>query len=167
VSGHFAASLSLLALLSAAQAADSVSKADGAFIAMVSQGGLFEMKAGFLAADKGNTQDIKDLGYTEFHDHRLVNDKLKSIAAAAGVDIASELNPQLQKELDRLSGMSGYAFDAAFLTDMEGIHAKDGAAFADEATDGTNPRLRAFAAETHRIVLRHIGALTPVGAQTN
>ena len=73
----------------------------------------------------------------------------------------------LKKELDRLGGMSGYAFDAAFLKDMEEIHAKDGAAFAGEATDGTNPRLRAFAAETHRIVVRHIGALTPVGAETN
>ena len=168
MSGHFAALLSiLLASVSIAQAVEPVSSSDRAFITVVGQGGLFEMKAGALAADKGRTQDIKDEGYTEFHDHRLVDDKLKSLANAAGVEVPSSLSPELQKEFDRLSDLSGYAFDAAYLKDMEDIHAKDGAAFANEATDTKNPALRAFAVETQRIVLRHIGALTPVGAQTN
>ena len=42
---------------------------------------------------------------------------------------------------------------------METIHAKDGAAFAKEASGGTNTGLRAFAAETYKIVQRHIGEL--------
>ena len=46
---------------------------------------------------------------------------------------------------------------------MKDIHAKDGAAFAKESTSGTDPQLRAFAAETHRIVERHIGELKAVG----
>ena len=50
---------------------------------------------------------------------------------------------------------------------MEAIHAKDGAAFAKEAKSGTNPNLRAFATETHRIVERHIGELKAVGPETN
>jgi hypothetical protein len=39
------------------------------------------------------------------------------------------------------------------------IHAADGAAFAKEATSGANPDLKAFAAETYRIVQRHLGEL--------
>lgn len=50
---------------SASRATDSVSDADRGFIAMVSQGGMFEVKAGELAADQGSTQDIKDQGSTE------------------------------------------------------------------------------------------------------
>ncbi len=50
---------------------------------------------------------------------------------------------------------------------METIHAKDGAAFAQEAKSSTNPKLRAFAAETHRIVERHIGELHAVGPEKN
>ena len=42
---------------------------------------------------------------------------------------------------------------------MAGVHAKDGAAFATEAKTGGSLDLRAFAAETHRIVQRHIGAI--------
>jgi putative membrane protein len=43
---------------------------------------------------------------------------------------------------------------------MKDIHAKDGAAFAKEASGGSNPALKAFAAETHAIVLMHIGELS-------
>ena len=44
------------------------------------------------------------------------------------------------------------------------IHDKDGAAFAKEAVDGDDPKLKAFAAETHRIVERHIGELKALPA---
>jgi putative membrane protein len=149
--------------VSLAQADDMVSTADRIFIAMVSQGGMFEVKAGQLAADQGSTQDIKDQGATEAHDHQLVGEKLKSIASDAGVTFPDALNPAFQKKLDDLKALSGTAFDAAYLRDMEDIHAKDGAAFAKESTAGSNPKLKVFAAETHRIVLRHIGELRAVG----
>jgi putative membrane protein len=146
-----------------AHAAEAVSAADRAFIAKVSQGGMFEVKAGGVGATQGSTQDIKDQGATEAHDHDLVGAKLTSIANSAGVQFPTTLNAQFQKELDDLTALSGTAFDAAYLKDMEDIHAKDGAAFAKEAAGGTNPDLRSFAAETHRIVVRHIGELKALG----
>ena len=151
----------------AGRAADTVSAADRAFIAKVSQGGMFEVKAGQVAADQGSTQDIRDQGNTEAHDHQLVGEKLKSIASAAGVEFGDALNGQFQKELDDLKGLSGLAFDGAYLRDMKAIHAKDGAAFATESKSGGNPRLRAFATETHRIVQRHIGELQAIGPGRN
>jgi putative membrane protein len=157
--------LAALLLMSAAQAADVVSVADRTFIATVSQGGMFEVKAGQLGAEQGYAQDIKDQGATETHDHQLVGDKLKSIASDAGVQFPDTLNAQFQKELDDLKALSGPAFDNAYLRDMETIHVKDGAAFAAEAKSGTNPKLKAFAAETHRIVERHIGELRAVGPE--
>jgi len=153
-------------LPAAAQAAEPVSERDQAFVAMVSQGGLFEVKAGALAATQGNTQDIRDQGSTEAHDHQLVGDKLKSICSAAGIPIADQLNDQFQKRLDDLKALSGSAFDAAYLREMDDIHKKDGAAFRVEAKQGGNPALRAFAAETHRIVLRHRGELHAASAAT-
>ncbi len=146
-----------------AYADGTVSTADRNFVAMVSQGGMFEVKAGQLAADQGSTQDIKDQGFTEAHDHKLVGDKLTSIAASNSLEIAVSLNSEFQKKLDDLKALSGSAFDAAYLTDMKDIHAKDGAAFAKEASSGTNPALRDFATETHRIVVRHIGELKASG----
>ena len=153
------ASIALACSASAALAADQVSAADRSFVAMVSQGGMFEVKAGQVAADQGSPQDVKDQGATEAHDHQLVGDKLKSIASSAGIDFSDGLNPQFQKKLDDLKAMSGAAFDAAYLRAMVDIHDKDGAAFAKEASGGSNPQLRQFAVETHRIVVRHLGEL--------
>lgn len=161
----FATAAVILALggLTFAHAADTVSAADRAFVAMVSQGGMFKVKAGQVGADQGNTQDIKDQSATGAHDHQLVGHKLKSIAAQIGLQFPDTLNVQFQKELHALKTLRGSAFDAAYLRDMEDVHAKDGAAFAKEASAGSNLELNAFATETHRIVLRHIGELKAIG----
>jgi putative membrane protein len=142
-----------------AHATDAMSRVDQQFVAMVSQGGMFEVKAGNLAAEMGSIQVIKDQGSTEEHDHQLVGDKLKAIMADAGMTFPAALNATFQKELDDLKALSGPAFDQAYVRDMVKVHDADGAAFANEAEKGTNPKLRSFAAETHRIVLSHLGEL--------
>lgn len=160
---RYLACLSAVLLPALAAHADAVSAADRTFVAMVSQGGMFEVKLGEIAADQGNTQDIKDQGATENHDHKLVGDKLKSIATSAQLSFPDSLNAEFQQKLDKLKSLSGPTFDAAYLKAMQEIHAKDGAAFAKESAGGTNSALRDFAAETHRIVVRHIGELTASG----
>src|SRR6266403_2876288 len=82
----------ILASAIAAKAADSLSDADKAFVAKVSQGGMYEVELGKLAETKGVTQDIKDQGSTEAHDHALVGDKLKSIVEANGMEFPKQLN---------------------------------------------------------------------------
>ncbi len=144
-------------------AADATSAADKAFVAKVSQGGMFEVELGKVAEERGSTQDLKDQGTTEAHDHQLVGDKLKSISSEAGIDFATTLNADFQKQLDDLKALSGPSFDKAYLAAMVAIHAKDGAAFAAEAKGGSHPKLRAFAEETHRIVVRHVGELKASG----
>jgi len=136
-----------------------VSAGDRAFVAKVSQGGMFEVAAGGLAVVRGASQDIRDLGNTERHDHMLVGNELVSIVTPLGIPHATELNAAFSQKLASLKALSGVAFDRAFVAAMDDIHEKDGAAFAAEAAGGTNPALRAFAKETHRIVERHLGAL--------
>ena len=147
------------------QAAEPLSDADRAFVTKVSQGGMFEVKLGQLAAKRGNLQDVKDQGVTEAHDHTLVGNKLKAIAQSVGLSFPTALNAEFQKKLDAVEALSGQAFDEAYVREMKAIHAADGAAFATEAESGTNPKLRQFAAETHRIVLMHIGELNAVPAE--
>jgi putative membrane protein len=143
----------------AAHAADSFSDADKAFVAKVSQGGMYEVELGKLAETKALTQDLKDQGNTEAHDHTLVGDKLKSVVEANGMEFPKQLNAEFQARLDKISALPADKFEAAYIEDMKEIHAADGAAFAKEATSGTNPDLKAFAAETYRIVQRHLGEL--------
>ena len=155
----FLSGLLLLALPGMSYAAEKVSEADKTFVAKVSQGGMYEVELGKLAETKGERQDIRDQGNTEAHDHTLVGDKLKAICRSNGIDFPDKLNPEFQSRLDKMKAEPGPKFDAAYLEDMKKIHAGDGAAFAKEAMGGTNPQLKAFAAETFRIVRRHIGEL--------
>ena len=132
---------------------------DKAFVAKVSQGGMFEVQAGRLADQKGSTQDIRDFGAMEVHDHTGVGDKLKVASSHSGISFSSQLNPEFTGKLGHLQSLSGPAFDAAYMDEMSTLYAADGAAFAEEAKEGGSAEFRAFGAETHRIVQRHIGAI--------
>ncbi len=138
---------------------------DRAFVAKVSQGGMFEVEAGKLAAQKASTIDLRDFAAAEVHDHILVGDKLKATAKDEGIAIASVLNSDFTSKLSRLSSLSGSDFDVAYLNDMASLHDADGAAFAREAISGGSKAFRDFGAETHRIVERHIGAIRALPAK--
>lgn len=150
--------------VSTAAYAQTATSNDKAFVAKVSQGGMFEVAAGRLAMTKGATQDIRDFATAEVHDHMLVGGKLKEISAKAGISFVTELNADFSSKLKHLSSLSGEAFDQAYLTEMSTLHDIDGAAFAAEVSKGGTPAYRKFGAETHRIVLRHIGAIHAVPA---
>ncbi|HTD16340.1 MAG TPA: DUF4142 domain-containing protein [Chthoniobacterales bacterium] len=125
-----AVSTVVLALsVSTSYAEDSFSAADKAFVAKVSQGGMFEAELAKVAETKATTQDLKDQATTEEHDHTLVGNKLKSIMEANDMEFPTALNAEFQARLDKLSALSGAAFDAAYLHAMEAIHHIDGAAF--------------------------------------
>jgi putative membrane protein len=120
---------------------------------------MYEVKLGQVAETMGATQDVRDQGNTEAHDHALVGAKLKSIVEANGMSFPTDLNAEFQARLDKMKAVPAARFDAAHIADMVKIHKGDGAAFAKEASSGTNPDLKAFAAETYRIVQRHLGEL--------
>jgi putative membrane protein len=145
--------------LNATVAAPNASEQDKAFVAKVSQGGMYEVELGKVAESQGAAQDIKDQGNTETHDHDLVGKALKTAADSAGIEFSTGLNAEFKDRLAKISGTSGQKFDKAYVEDMKKIHAADGAAFRKEARDGTNPALKAFAASTFDIVQRHIGEL--------
>ncbi len=145
-----------------AAATQTTSAADRAFVAKVSQGGMYEVEASKVARQKAVARDVNDVGVTEVHDHELVGAKLKSIATTLGLPFPSALNAAFAARLAKLESLSGPAFDRAYIVEMDAIHAIDVKAFEIEAASGTNPALRAFATETVVIVKRHIGALHAV-----
>ena len=141
-----------------ASPATSASNTDKAFVAKVSQGGAYEVAASKLAEQRAQAQDVKDLASHEVHDHLLVGEKLKMIYTAAGLKFPLTLNSEFQQRLAKLKSESAANFDAAYIEDMKQIHDNDEKLFAQEAKDGSGD-FKPFAAETDKIVKRHIGAL--------
>ncbi len=150
--------LSALACSAMLFAAEPASQADRDLVGKVSQGGLYEVEAGKVAAVKGQTPFTRDFGVLETHDHEGVNAELKRIAAATGVTITPGLNAEFSQRLAKLKAVPAERFDAYYLDDMKQIHNKDEGLFAKEAEDGTAP-YKPFAHGTAVLVHAHLGWL--------
>ena len=110
--GSFAGLVFALTLGTALLAAEPASQNDRDLAAKVSQGGLYEVEAGKVAATKGQTPFTKNFGVLETHDHEGVNAELKHIAGVTGVAVASGLNPEFAERLAKLKAVPAARFDA-------------------------------------------------------
>jgi putative membrane protein len=139
-------------------AADSASDADREFVGKVSQGGLYEVEAGKVAAMRGTSPVVKNFGVLDAHDHEGVNSELKRIAKATNVSIAPGLNAEFSERLAKLKAKSGKEFDTYYIDDMKQIHNGDEALFVKEAEDGS-ASYKEFAHHTAVLVKAHLGWL--------
>ena len=139
-------------------AAEPASGADRAFVAKVSQGGLYEVEAGRVAAAKGQSAVVKDFGVLESHDHEGVNARLKGIAGITGVTITPGLNPAFTARLEKLKAVPAGQFDAFYVEDMKAIHTKDEGLFVQESQEGS-AAYKEFAHGTAVLVKAHLGWL--------
>ena len=152
------AGFAMLLVPAAVLALSPASEADKTFVGKVSQGGAYEVAASQYAQTKAVAPDVQDLAVMEVHDHTLVGNNLKRIAAGAGIPVAPTLNAEFKERLAKLKAASAADFDAAYVADMQSIHDKDEKLFAQEAEEGSD-RFKTFAHQTDLIVKRHIGAL--------
>jgi putative membrane protein len=127
-------------------AVETVSDAD--FAKDAAQGGMAEVKLGQLAQDKGTSDAVKDFGKRMVDDHSAANEKLKGIAQQESMSLPADINKKDQVTYDKLSKLSGDAFDRAYARDMVKDHQDDIAAFQQEARNGQDPQIKSFASDT-------------------
>jgi putative membrane protein len=139
-------------------AAETASQADRDFVAKVSQGGMYEVEAGKVAAMRATTPVVKNFAILESHDHEGVGANLKAATSATGVTFGSGLNAEFSARLAKLKAVPDAQFDAFYIGDMKAIHNKDEGLFVQEAAGGTAP-YKKFAHETAVLVKAHLGWL--------
>lgn len=164
--------LSRIALVAACSgiglfAAD-LSSSDQIFAKKAAQGGMAEVQLGQLAVSKASNQKVKDFGQRMVDDHTKANDKLKSIAGNDSINLPQNLSPKDQALMNRLSNLSGSAFDKAYMSAMVKDHETDISLFQHEANGGTAGDLKSFASETLPTLQEHLSlakdAASSVGA---
>jgi putative membrane protein len=138
--------------------AQAASQADRTFVAQVSQGGMYEVEAGKVAAMRGTTPIVRNFGVLETHDHQGVGAGLKKSASASGVTFPMTLNAEFSARLAKLKSVPADQFDAFYWNDMKQIHNKDEGLFIQEAKDGT-AGYHDFAHNTAVLVKAHLGWL--------
>src|SRR4051794_14390277 len=96
-------------LISQAPAADTnakqnLSEADRTFVKEAAIGGLYEVQAGQLAAQKGSSAEVKQMAQHIVDDHTKANQQLKSLAQGKGMqELPMQLDAKHQSKLDALS----------------------------------------------------------------
>jgi len=146
----------LAAGIVSAQTAQRLRRADSDFITKAAQGGMAEVEMGRIAVQRGTNDDVKRFGQHMVDDHTKANDELKGVASQKGIAVPSNVDPKQKATMDRLSNLSGAAFDRAYMQDMVKDHQEDVAEFQREANSGADPDVKNFAAKTLPTLQEHL-----------
>jgi putative membrane protein len=129
---------------------------DRQFAREAAAGGLAEVKLGQLAVDKGNSDVVKTFGQKMVDDHSKANSELQAVAGKSNITLPTTPSAADQAAYDRLSKLSGAAFDRAYARNMVQDHIHDVAAFKQEANYGKDPAIKAFASATLPTLTDHL-----------
>lgn len=141
------------------------STADSKFAMAAAHGGDTEVQLGKLAADKATSPDVKAFGELMVHDHGEANEKLMSIGQQESMTLPADMDMKQKAMYDKLKMLSGPDFDKAYVADMLKDHEEDVKAFSKEASSGTDPKIKQFAAETLPVIQGHLDKIKALHAK--
>jgi putative membrane protein len=140
------------------------SNPDSSFYKNAAEGGIFEVEAGTIAQNKGNSQAVKDFGAMMVKDHSAANDKLKSLAASKNVTLPSSSSVGQMATKAKLDVLSGDTFDKSYIKSQVKAHRETIALFKKEIASGQDADAKAFASATLPTVQSHMKAIKGIAA---
>jgi putative membrane protein len=153
-----------LMMLTGAPLAALADSPDASFYKHAAEGGMFEVDAGTMAEDKGNTQAVKDFGAMMVKDHGAANDKLKSLAASKEVSLPSSESVGQMAIKAKLDVLSGDTFDKSYISSQVKAHKQTIALFKKEIATGQDPDAKSFASDTLPTLRGHLKAIDKIAA---
>lgn len=129
---------------------------DHDFVLEAAMGGMAAVELGHLASEKAQSDQVKQFAQRMVTDHGKANDELKSLVASKNISLPAGSGAHHQAIKDRLSKLSGAAFDRAYMQEMVTDHRKDVNAFKKESTSGKDPEVKAWAAKTLPTLEEHL-----------
>jgi putative membrane protein len=119
----------------------------------------FEIVTGQLAEQKSPSAAIRDLGAMFVTDHTAALQQGAQVAQQLGIPAPAQLDRHQQAQVNRLSRLSGRAFDAAWLRAQLAAHKSALALNLRAAIRGLNPAIRTLGQGALPIVTKHYGEL--------
>lgn len=142
-----------------------VSSTDQHFIHEAAVGGMAEVELGKLASEKAESADVKQFGQRMVTDHSKANDQLKSLAADKNIQLPAQLDAKHKATVDRLSKLSGAAFDRAYVQEMVKDHNEDVSEFRKQASSASDADVKAFASKTLPTLQEHDRMIKDISAK--
>lgn len=140
-----------------------MSSQDRDFLMDAAMGGLMEVELGRIAAQKGMSDSVKQFGQRMVDDHSKANEELTSLASSKGITLPTALDEKHQKDVTKLSALSGAEFDRAYSKMMLSDHNKDVKEFEKQSIKGADAELKAFASKTLPTLQEHLQMARALG----
>jgi putative membrane protein len=139
-----------------------------AFVKKALEGGEAEVQFGQLAQQKSQSNDVKQFAQKMVSDHSQMADKwFKPVAKELGVSEPKGPSKKDKKELEKLQGLSGDAFDREYIAMMVKDHQQDLKEFKDEAQMAQNPTLKQVAERGSNIIAQHLQLIEQIAKTHN
>jgi len=133
-----------------------LSKSDFKFACEAATGGKTEVELGRIATQKASAASVKRFGEQMVTDHSKAGSNLERIAVQHNAVLPTRPTAKQQKEIGRLSGLSGAEFDREYVKLMLEDHKKDLKEFQSAAKSADAADLKSFATETSTVVQHHL-----------
>ncbi len=144
-----------------------LSAGDKKFVMEAAKGGMAEVELGQLATEKASNEDVKKFGQRMVEDHTKANDRLKEVAGKEGIQLPTEISAKDKMTKERLSKLSGPAFDKAYMSDMVKDHTQDVADFEKESSSGKDSAVKDFATQTLPTLQSHLQQAQQIAPMTS
>ena len=128
---------------------------DGKFLRHAAQGGMTEVTLGQMAADKAQSEAVRNFGQRMVTEHGKANQELQSLATAEGVTLPTEMNSEGKALQKKLSTLSGAEFDQQYMKEMVKDHKKDVSSFKKQAEQAKDEDVKNWAAKTLPTLQEH------------
>jgi putative membrane protein len=125
-----------------------------AFLTEAIEGNLVEIQMGELAQKNGVSINVRSFGKMLEQDHSGANQKARAAANSMGISAPTEPNSKQKADYDRLSKLSGTAFDAQFADHMVMDHKEDIQKY--EKAASMNDAAGAYAKEALPTLRKHL-----------
>jgi putative membrane protein len=139
-----------------AQVNPTLSTSDATFMTTAARGGMAEVQMGQLAERNGRSAQVRHFGQQMINDHGRANQEMMALAQQKQITPPSGIGAEQQRNYDNLAKLRGSTFDRAYARAMVQDHQEDLRAFQDEAMNGTDPDVKAFAARHVPVLQEHL-----------
>jgi putative membrane protein len=137
-----------------------LSASDKAFVNEAARGGMAEVRLGQIAVKQAASPDVKQFGQRMIDDHTAANNELSQLVSAKGLSLPAALDTKDKANIDKLSKLTGAAFDRQYMDLMVSDHKKDVAVFERESTRAGDPELKSWIVKTLPTLKTHLQLAT-------
>jgi len=130
------------------------------FVKKAAMSDLYEVEAGKIASEKGQSEAVKEFGRHMVEAHSKTSEELKGIVQAEklNVELPAKLDKKHRNMIDALNNAKPEDFDKTYAKQQGKAHKRAVELFDEYAEEGDNAALKQFAANTLPTIKQHLEA---------